>query len=188
MLEFPTLKLERWNFQLSSCTFHLYFSFDIPIILIISDFRRRSLYNDLYQHHDDKGKIKVCTLEGFVFDCLFVCLILYILQKCWYNWIFFIFHISCCVNIYVLLYWKRLVWTNTNTSLVHSFFCDIHVLYSEILTRYQLKTTLESPTFTCKWTFYFKLKIALANIKVGNSKIKFKKTPKWIYKDYSWKF
>lgn len=33
------------------------------------------------------------------------------------------------------------------------FFCDIHELYSEILTRYQLKTTLESPTFTCKWTF-----------------------------------
>lgn len=29
------------------------------------------------------------------------------------------------------------------------------------------------------------LKIALANIKVGNSKIKFKKTPKWIYKDYN---
>lgn len=127
-------------------------------------------------------------MEGFVFDCLFVCLILYLLQKCWYNWIFFIFHISCCVNIYVLLYWKRLVWTNTNTSLVHSFFCDIHVLYSEILPRYQLKTTLESPTFTCKWTFYFMLKIALANIKVGNSKIKFKKTPKWIYKDYNWKF
>lgn len=129
MLEFPTLKLEFSTKTLEFSTFvlhfQLYFSFGIPIIFLTLDFRRRSLYNDFYQHHDDKGKIKVhvCTLEGLVFDWLSVCLILYILQKCWFNWIFFIFHISCCVHIYVLLYWKRLVWTNTNTSLVQYSFC-----------------------------------------------------------------
>lgn len=47
---------------------------------------------------------------------------------------------------------------------------------------------LESLIFICKWIFYFKLKIVLVNINVGNFKIKFKKILKWKYKDYNWKF